>query len=161
MKVIIFSFLLISVLHAELEPNFDIGNYTVPTSNKLSGHATFTLKSVYSVESDDSLTVTYYLPEELDHNQTIISMTGSLKQKSENGFISLKGDKSNASCMITDKLNCMVSYHSLELDSEKTKKLLEDKFSDDPDLLDRIQIAEIFARDIIGLVILKKKEIKY
>ncbi len=142
--------------------------YSVPVAPELAPFATFELKNVSVRDNKGSLSFFYELPPEL----VGLGTSGiNLDQKNVNDVSDLRlmvgrqavGDVqaniADASCgkhpFQKKKLQCMIVYHSLKIDEQKTRDYLTDQYRSSFDFKARLNLADAFKNEPAGILVVE------
>ena len=144
--------------------------YSVPVSPELASFATIDLKDVEAFETDEGLSFKYTLPPELvgpdtkaiqltQQNKAEVSDLHKMMGRQENN--GSLANVAEASCgkhpLQEKKLQCMIVYHSLTIDSQKAKQFLEENYEGSSGFAKRLQIAAFFANEPSGILVIELK----
>jgi hypothetical protein len=135
--------------------------YSVPAPAELAAISFFPVEGHPALDrSADAVTLKYILPADLSAGRRIVvEMTGSLEPDPTTHFYNLKSAQGAATCSVTTKVTCLISYHPAELFgscsqaiAEQLKNYLSAKYADDSALPKRIELIQSFIVDPGGVL---------
>jgi hypothetical protein len=131
------------------------GTYHVPVPAELSQFANFEVSDAEIQIANNKINLSYRLPTELVgpiENKVILS--GRIRERR---ILKLRGPNSKATCINSEtQLECKVSYPDLVIDSAAVEAHLRETILDPAELMGRLQVANSFSTEPVGIVTLNK-----
>jgi hypothetical protein len=140
--------------------------YSVPVAPELAQFATFELINVDFTETDQGLSFFYNLPPELvgpdakgitlsqDKTNEVSDLHKMVGKQEVSGHLV---NVAEASCgkhpLQNKKVQCMVVYHSMSIDQQKTNIFVVDQYHASPNLALRLQVAAAFGNEPSGVLV--------
>ena len=127
--------------------------YSLPVPAPLAQYSQFQFSAVQTTTDASHIVISYSLPAELTgNNETTIQLQGDFTKDQP---LVLQGDRASATCNGTqygEIGQCQITYRNLGLDSAAVSNFLSHSISDSAELQARLQVANIFASEPVGVL---------
>ena len=142
--------ILLTISNSMASPIPTGGTYTFPAPDGLKSVATWPLKLKKFDISGDHVMITYLVPGMVvGPSEVAIELVGTAKGK----FFKLKGPHAKAVCLRAKaNLFCMVEMRALKTNQKDVEKFLAGKVTDPTELKQRMQVAQAFGTEPIGIL---------